>query len=591
LLTKFMGRSGDYLKAFLVLVLILSGPSTFASGTSAPPLLRNPSGTFNALRKTMENPGLSYDNCMIAIRNLNGAVRHASIGLLKNQLRPGSVRPDADPEQAPDNASSNLFQALMHFKDRMYQYYLRGEIKDEDWQEILLADRLMRLADEEIQYFQKEILPYISKGRLPAKEQSRRLLSRFATPYYDNQIRLNPKYEKDFYGPNGLPIGANLDEMGVDFEKLKDGLKSGDVVVTRAKAKSGISPAISRIANSIYEDSDVSHVFVVYKFTDAQGIEQTKYIEAMIEDGVSVQDWHHFAEKVEDHRLARFAVMRFRDPEVAARGAERLYQLVSEMKINYDFKYQRLAKVLGEVDFTKGWDEVKKQLVAENRPKDLFCSAISEFMIYLGSDGKVSVPSHPTNIEMKNDWFLKQFGMERGPVSAPADFLRDPRFDYVAWVRDPILAHGANQADSVSDVIYEYVENGYRFYRDWKGHALVNVLYPLRNIRPDGHPIWKLRFFKFLQKQFPQNVTEETLAFMASMQNVYERLFQALKTAERAYIRKNGQQMTPEQRRQFVRDYIEADKTAAWKPIHLIRRPLRYYFRVGSRPMEYQAQK
>jgi hypothetical protein len=102
--------------------------------------------------------------------------------------------------------------------------------------------------------------------------------------------------------------------------------------------------------------------------------------------------------------------------------------------------------------------------------------------------------------------------MERGPVSAPADFLRDPRFDYVAWVRDPILAHGANQADSVSDVIYEYIENGYRFHRDLKGHALVNILYPLRNIRPDGHPIWKLRFFKFLQKQFPQNVTQETLA-------------------------------------------------------------------------------
>jgi hypothetical protein len=400
-----MGRSRGYFKAFLAIGFIFLASVSLEANEPLPSLLTNPSGAFNALRKTMENPELPYNQCMTAIRTLNHSVRSASIGILKNQLRPGSVRPDADPEQAPDNASSNLIQALMHFKDRMYQYYLNGEILPEDLQEIYLADRLMRLADEEIQYFQKEILPYISKGRLPGKEQSRRLFSRFTTPYYDNQIRLNPKYESDFYGPNGLPYGPNLDEMGVDFERFKDGLKSGDVVVTRAKAKSGISPAISRIGNSIYEDSDVSHVFVVYKFTDSEGVVQTKYIEAMIEDGVTIQDWHHFTEKVEAHRLARFAVMRFRDAEVAARGAERLYQLVNAMKINYDFKYQQLSKVLGDVDFSKGWDEVMKQLVSEGRPKDLFCSAIAEFMIYLGSDGKVIVPDHPTNIEMTNDWF------------------------------------------------------------------------------------------------------------------------------------------------------------------------------------------
>ncbi len=351
------------------------------------------------------------------------------------------------------------------------------------------------------------------------------------------------------------------------------------MIVTRARAKSGISPAISRIGNSIYEDADVSHVFIVYKFADKKGVMQTKYIEAMIEDGVSVQEWHHFAEKVDAHRLARFAVVRFREPEVAARGAERLYQLSTAMKINYDFKYRQLSKVLGPVDFSKGWDAVLKQLVAEGRPKELFCSAIAEFMLFLGSDGKIKVPTHPTNIAMTNDWFLDQFGMERGPVSTPADFLRDPRFDYVAWVRDPVIAHGANQADSVSDVIYEYVEEkNYRFFRDLKSHGLVNILYPLRNIQPDEHPIWKLRFFKFVQKQFPQNVTRETLAFMASMQNVYARLFNALKRAEKNYIVKNAQQMTPEQRRQFVRDYIEADKITPFRPIHLMRRPLRYYF-------------
>lgn len=101
----------------------------------------------------------------------------------------------------------------------------------------------------------------------------------------------------------------------------------------------------------------------------------------------------------------------------------------------------------------------------------------------------------------------------------------------------------------------------------------------LRKIRPDGHPIWKLPFFKFVQKQFPQNVSEETLAFMASLQHVYDRLFKALKSAEQNYIKQNAQQMTPQQRRLFIRYSIEADKKTYWSPLHPFTRPLNVYFR------------
>ncbi len=564
---------------FLGILLITSFSSgLLAQGSTFS--LKNPNGAFNSLRKALARPDLSYTDCMKSLRTMNAAVRTANIGLLKDSMRPGSVMPDADPEQAPNNASSNLFQASMHLRDRLYDYYLRGEIQYEDLKEIWLAERLLRLADEEIQYFQKEILPYISKGRLPPKEQTARMLSRFSQAYYDNQIRINPKYEKDFYGPGGLPVGSSLSEEGIDFRSFAKGLRSGDVIVTRARQKSGVSPAISRIGNSVYEDSDVSHVFVVYKYTDAEGREQTKYIEAMIEDGVSIHDFDHFVQKVEKHRLARFGVLRFRDQEVAQRGAQRLFELVSRMKIAYDFKYRPLKDVLGSLDFSEGWEKLLEKLVQSNKPTELFCSAIAEFMIYLGSDGKIQVPAYPTQVQLKNDWYLEQFGTKRGPVSAPADFLRDPRFDQVAWVRDPIIAMAANQADAVLDVIYDYVdEKNYRFYPHWKGVALVSVLYPLRHIRPDDHPIWKLPIFRKLKTQFPQNATRSALGFMANLQNVYERLYNALWWYERSFIREHGRQLTPEERRKFVKAYIETEENRRFRWSDLRRRRLSNYFR------------
>ena len=133
-------------------------------------------------------------------------------------------------------------------------------------------------------------------------------------------------------------------------------------------------------------------------------------------------------------------------------------------------------------------------------------------MIWLGSDGTIQVPAFPTQVKIKNPWFVDQFGMKPGPVSAPADFVRDPRFDHVAWVRDVILTQGAHQADAVSDVIYEYVdEKNYRFYPHWKGVGLVSILYPIRHIRPASSPIWRLPFFRFMQRQFPQNATRAAL--------------------------------------------------------------------------------
>lgn len=542
-------------------------------------LSQNPTGAFNQLRRTFSRPNLSYDNCVAAIKGMNQAVRDSNIGILRDHMAIGSVMPDQNIVTAPMNASQNLFQAAMALRDRMHDYYARGELREEDVQEFWLADRLIRMTDEEIQFFAADVLPFLAGEKLPPKEVAKRAMKRLSREHLENQIMLNPKYQNDFYGPGGLPQGRDMVGDGFDLKGFEKGLRSGDVIVTRGRPKSGVSPAISRIGSSVYEEADISHVFVVYKFVDATGVERTKYIEAMIEDGVSVHDFDYFLDKVRHHKLAKFGVVRFRDQQVASRGAERLYQLVSQMKIAYDFQYRQLKDVLGPVDFSKGWEAVLAQLLDEKRPKELFCSAIAELMILLGSDGQVSVPSHPLNVEVKNDWFLEQFQMKRGPISDPASIMRDPRFDYVAWVRDPVLAHQAHQADAVADVIYEYLdEQDYRIYPNMQARILVNILYPARQIRPDDSPIWNLPLFSFLKKQFPQNVSRDVLRFLASLQNVYNRLRLDLRLGEENFIRQNGRQMTPNERRDFIRNVIETDRMRDWRFSDLWRRRLYHYF-------------
>ena len=154
--------------------------------------------------------------------------------------------------------------------------------------------------------------------------------------------------------------------------------RTGDVLLVRGHAHN--SAAIARIGTC---DSQFSHTGIIH--IDDTG--KHWMVESLIEDGAIINTLSHAL----SHNVVRAVLYRHKDPELAARAAAYMYDLIKRARrpILYDFTMQ-----------------------LDDRRK-LFCSKLVRNAFAEASEGRVKLSTYQTRIEMKNRDFLKRIGVHQ----------------------------------------------------------------------------------------------------------------------------------------------------------------------------------
>jgi len=243
-------------------------------------------------------------------------------------------------------------------------------------------------------------------------------------------------------------LGDHLYIAGVDAEPWlttpsfagPEDLRAGDILVTRGEALSSAGIAyIGRI------DSQFSHNAMVH--VDADGKLWT--IEAYLEKGALVQPLDDFLE----HGLGRIVVLRYEDPELAARGAA--------------LAYDRIANG-APIDYDEAFDG--------SNPGELFCSEIGPWALSLAG-GPDDLPLDSTRFpQAENPQMFEALGIEVDSLAAPADLLYDPRFAILGEWRAVDHLEQMRRQDAVIESMYTWMErDGYVLDPAWANRATVDV--------------------------------------------------------------------------------------------------------------------
>ncbi|MEZ4320614.1 MAG: YiiX/YebB-like N1pC/P60 family cysteine hydrolase [Myxococcota bacterium] len=217
-------------------------------------------------------------------------------------------------------------------------------------------------------------------------------------------------------------------------------LRAGDILVTRG---AGLSSA--GIAHIGQLDSQFSHNAMVH--VDAEGRVWT--VEAYLERGALVQPLDRFLE----HGLGRIAVIRFEDPELAARGAALAYDRVATGPA---------------IDYDEAFDS--------SSADELFCSEIGPWAIGLAG-GPTDLPLHRTRFPRStNPAMFDAMGIDADDLAAPVDLLLDPRFTLVAEWRAVEHLEDMRRQDAVVESVFTWMErDGYTLEARWADRATVDV--------------------------------------------------------------------------------------------------------------------
>ena len=289
--------------------------------------------------------------------------------------------------------------------------------------------------------------------------------------------------------------------------------RPGDVILQRGMLHN--SAAIARIGDV---DSQFSHVGIVAQ--DERG--ELVVVEALIEVGsiitpLTVNLSHH---------LGRAILFRHRDGALAARAAERIHERIAKSleptskPILYDFTME-----------LEGY-------------KELFCSKLVRLAYELGSDGKVSMPTFPTLVNMKNRDFPRRIGVTAHKTFAPGDVELDPDFDVVAEWCDFRVTSEMRIKDMIMTKLFEWMDvYGYKFYPDLT----------VRLVALGGR--LSSRLSKRAQELVasvtggvvPPNMTGNAIGAVAMLHRTAEPIYKELELLETKSIRNSGRQLHPRQ--------------------------------------------
>ncbi|MCM2278095.1 MAG: hypothetical protein NDJ89_08460 [Oligoflexia bacterium] len=311
-------------------------------------------------------------------------------------------------------------------------------------------------------------------------------------------------------------------------------IKSGDVLLSRGWAFT--SAAIARVGEI---DGQFSHLAIAYV---DEKTSKTYVVEAHIEVGVAVTTWEKYAT---DGKM-RAVVFRHPDAALAHQAAKIAYDRAMSASatgknIPYDF-----GMVLASDD-------------------EMFCSEVPYYGYHVASGGRIELPLFQSRMSMKNRQFLDAIGVNVSTTFAPSDMEVDPRFELVGEWRNLGLATNGRMKDATLTKVFEWADERGYLLRNTPFEKLVRAA----SFRARRWPI----FDRLLEKQFPLNMSKETLGVIFSLHSVVDPIVAELEKADKVRFAKTGFGMTFTEAGEFLEllranDYELYRNHKAWSDMH-----------------------
>ena len=285
--------------------------------------------------------------------------------------------------------------------------------------------------------------------------------------------------------------------------------RSGDVIVVRGLRHN--SAAIARVGDV---DSQFSHVAMIH--VDEKGT--ARVLEALIEEGATIS----YLDYTLEHGLARAILFRHRDPDIAARAADRIYERIKASQgargkhIFYDFSM--------ELD---SYDE-------------LFCSKLIREGYDRASGGLVLLPTYPTTFQYAPRDFVGRIGVTANVSFAPGDMELETQFHAIAEWRDYRKTSRIRLMDMVMVKLFEWMGQGYVFNPGVK-IKLIGFFGKLTGYLPNAIK----DFLTFVLPKVPSNMQASTIEAIAMLHSTAEPLYQTIAGMEKQRIAETGRPLHP----------------------------------------------
>ena len=294
--------------------------------------------------------------------------------------------------------------------------------------------------------------------------------------------------------------------------------QSGDVLLVRGKHHN--SAAIARIGDI---DSQFSHLAIIH--VDITG--KRWVVESLIEEGAIITPLEYAL----SHGIARAALFRYRNPDIAHRASQTIYNKV--------LKSQNIWRRSIPYDFSMNLKDYKS----------LFCSKLVRQAYDEATKGKIKLASHLTKLDMKNRDFLNRIGVSVTETFAPGDIEIEPGFDLVAEWRDYRETSGLRLQDLTMDKFFQWMdEHDYNFHEDYFIH-LIGVFGKASSYlsKTAKHLV------RDVVPKVPKNMSRRTIATVVMLHKTAENVYQELRAVEQKHIQETGRPLHP----RLVRKYLE----------------------------------
>lgn len=322
----------------------------------------------------------------------------------------------------------------------------------------------------------------------------------------------------------------------VSAENFK--FKSGDLMV--ARGISFLSAIISQVSNN---HSQFSHV--VFMNVDGK-TKKTNTIESYIGVGVTRYELE-YALKNEN---ARLLVLRPKNLEWGAKAADLLNTRVTEGNGRG-----------GPIAYDYGMDFVDHSTMS--------CAEIATASYRWASHGKLVLPTYPAQITMKNDAFLKQLSLKRGPIFTPGDLEIDPQFEMILDWRDPRLIRDSRYKDAILSEMMRWIGDlSYQFHETTKSVVAKYLIFPSRKT-----PVWGLVRQATGAPNLDKEIPKPILGLMTVLAQIGDALLEKVENEDKNHIAAKGRPMTNEQ----LRVYLESVRVQDLKEFENRRPSLIHY--------------
>lgn len=417
-------------------------------------------------------------------------------------------------------------EELVSMLRQLYSAIFDVDLKAYDVEELRAEAGLVLRATYELRLSMRDQLATWEAHGIFDKEAERLLRDVFRASRYTTDMlgelaigydQMDPgeKVYRAFTGPDNntllhSKLAAQADE--VTFQ-------SGDVLIVRGLRHN--SAAIARVGDI---DSQFSHAAMIH--VDEQG--RTRVLEALIEEGAIISNLDYTLE----HGLGRAVLFRHRDPDVAARAAERLFE---RFKASRSFGGKHIF-----YDFSMELDDYSS----------LFCSKVIREGFDRASGGLIMLPTYPTSFRDAPKDFTDRIGVTAEISFAPGDMELETQFDAIAEWRDFRKTSRMRLMDMVMVKLFEWMGRGYVF----KPSFLINLIAFFGKLT--GYlPNAVKDFLSFVLPKVPSNMEAKTIAAIAMLHKTAEPIYQRVHQLELQSIKETGRPLHPRDIYAFLDDF------------------------------------